>query len=248
MCGLGHFIEDEGIPTVVISLIRRHTEVMKPPRGLFVPFELGRPFGAAGEPDLQRRILLDALKLLERVDGPVLEDFPDAALACADRADADEGWACPVNLAPPPGDLSDTGKLAAAIRREVGLLEPWYAESVKNAKGRRLDGVTGLSREEIIAHLTAFLDDQDIPGIVGDEPVLRSVKLAADDLRHFYYQAALAKPGIRSDVELADWFYGETGAGKLHIRIRETLMASDDEATAIAGRTYFVPNAMLKYT
>ena len=77
MGGLAHYIEGAGIPTVVISLIRRHTEVMKPPRGLFVPFELGRPFGAANEPGFQRRVLLDALKMLERTDGPILEDFPD---------------------------------------------------------------------------------------------------------------------------------------------------------------------------
>ena len=77
MGGLAHYIDAAGVPTVVISLIRRHTEVMKPPRGLFMPFELGRPFGAANEPGFQRRVLLDALKLLERKDGPILEDSPD---------------------------------------------------------------------------------------------------------------------------------------------------------------------------
>jgi hypothetical protein len=42
---LGHYLEEEGIPTVAISLIRPQTEKTKPPRALWVPFELGRPFG-----------------------------------------------------------------------------------------------------------------------------------------------------------------------------------------------------------
>ena len=75
MCGLAHYVEEGGIPTVIISLVKKHTEVMKPPRALHVPFELGRPFGDANKPNFQRKVLLTALKLLERNDGPVLETF-----------------------------------------------------------------------------------------------------------------------------------------------------------------------------
>ena len=32
MGGLAHYIEDEGVPTTQISLIREHTEKIKPPR------------------------------------------------------------------------------------------------------------------------------------------------------------------------------------------------------------------------
>lgn len=246
MSGLAHFIEGEGIPTVVISLIRRHTEVMRPPRALFVPFELGRPFGAANDPVLQRDVLQAALDLLQRTDGPLLVDFPGEAPEA--NGDDMEGWTCPVNLAAPAGDLTDTQQLAAAIRQEVALLEPWYDESVTASKGRKLDGMTALSKDEIVDHLTGFLDDQSIDPIIDGEPLVRSLKLAADDLRHFYYQAALAKPGITSDVQLGDWFYGETHAGKVHIKIREIMLASDNETFQTVGRTNYVPNAMLKYT
>jgi len=74
------FLESAGIATTGISLVRPNTEQMKLPRFLWVPFELGRPFGAPSEPDFQRRVLHEALLLLERSDGPVvLEDFPDDA-------------------------------------------------------------------------------------------------------------------------------------------------------------------------
>ncbi len=78
MGGLSHYFENEGIPTTSVSLIREHTERLRPPRALAVPFELGRPFGAPGEPDFQRRVLSACLELFVRKTGPVLEDFPDA--------------------------------------------------------------------------------------------------------------------------------------------------------------------------
>ena len=80
MGAASHFLEDEGIATTGISLVRNNTERMELPRFLWVPFELGRPFGAPHEPDFQRRVLHAALALLERSDGPViLEDFVDEA-------------------------------------------------------------------------------------------------------------------------------------------------------------------------
>ncbi len=219
---------------------------MKPPRGLFVPFELGRPFGAANEPDFQRRVLLDALKILEYTDGPILVDFPDAPPA-QKTTDDDEGWICPVNFTKPNVDRSDTEKIISGLKQEVTLLAPWYSESLKNMSGRRLDGLTTLSKDEIISFLVDFLDDQSIDSVVEGENLIHGLKLAADDFRHYYYQAAMAKPGIKSDVELGDWFYGETLAGWLLITIRDVMLNSDRKDMKVAGRTNYVPNAMLKH-
>jgi len=78
---LGHYIEREGVPTAQISLIREQTAAIQPPRALWVPFLLGRPFGAPNEPEFQRRVLRALLSLFERPTGPVLEDFPEDAPA-----------------------------------------------------------------------------------------------------------------------------------------------------------------------
>ena len=75
MGGLAHYLEEESVATTQISLIREHTEIIRPPRALWVPFELGRPLGRPVNPALQTRVLIAALKLLEAEDGPVLEDF-----------------------------------------------------------------------------------------------------------------------------------------------------------------------------
>lgn len=69
-------IEKRGIPTVSITLLEEVTEKVKPPRALFVDRLLGYPLGAPHQPELQRRIILAALDLLDPARPlPVLEKF-----------------------------------------------------------------------------------------------------------------------------------------------------------------------------
>lgn len=125
MSGLAHVLEAAGVPTTLVSLIREHTAKMRPPRALWVPFELGRPFGPPGNAELQTRLLKHALRLLEAPAGPVLEDVPEEAPA---PASDDVGGSCPVQFRRP----ANSGKgavhgLCSAVRQEVALIEPWYA-------------------------------------------------------------------------------------------------------------------------
>ena len=43
-----HYLEEEGLATAGVSLVRENTERLRPPRFLWVPFELGRPFRGTG--------------------------------------------------------------------------------------------------------------------------------------------------------------------------------------------------------
>jgi hypothetical protein len=74
---LARALEAGGIATTSISLIREHTEKIKPPRALFVPFPFGLALGPPGDVDLQHRVLAAALDLLSVPAGPVLCDFPE---------------------------------------------------------------------------------------------------------------------------------------------------------------------------
>ena len=67
-----------GISTTSISLVREHTEKVKPPRALWVPFPFGHAFGRPNDPELQHRVLRAALDLLEEPVGPVLRELPDS--------------------------------------------------------------------------------------------------------------------------------------------------------------------------
>lgn len=68
-------IERSGVTTVSISLLHEVTDVIQPPRALFVPYRLGFPLGEPNNPELQHRIIAAALSLIERNDVPLIEDF-----------------------------------------------------------------------------------------------------------------------------------------------------------------------------
>ncbi len=68
-------IEQQGMTTVSLSLLREITEKVRPPRALFVPYPLGFPLGAPNDSALQIRIMMAAFALLARNDCPVLETF-----------------------------------------------------------------------------------------------------------------------------------------------------------------------------
>lgn len=237
MSGLAHYFERNGIPSVAISLIRLHTEKMRSPRALAVPFELGRPFGAPNAPEFQRKVLLSALRLLERTDGPILADFPDPPPAARD-GDMD-GWACPIDLSAKSG-----GSEIDALKAEIALLRPWYEEAGRNARGRRLDGLTKLDPDSLAGFLLAFRDDPAVPSFLPGVATPRAVKLSADDLKHFFYQAALARPGTggtASDVQLANWFFGETRMGDLFLQIRERYLKSENDVLQRLATLQLVP-------
>jgi D-proline reductase (dithiol) PrdB len=70
-------VEEAGIPTVLVSTGRDLTQQVLPPRSVFLNFPMGNPFGRAEDAGMQRRILLDALRLAETASrGGVMIDLP----------------------------------------------------------------------------------------------------------------------------------------------------------------------------
>ncbi|TDL66201.1 hypothetical protein E2R56_23805 [Rhodococcus qingshengii] len=63
-------IEKAGIPTISITHLVNLSEKVRVPRALHLRFPLGRSFGRAGEQDLQRKILFDAIQYLEKITVP----------------------------------------------------------------------------------------------------------------------------------------------------------------------------------
>ena len=70
------FVEEAGIPTVGVSLLKEVSLRVAPPRTLWVPFPMGYPMGEPRRPEIQTRVLTEALALLAQTsDGPILADF-----------------------------------------------------------------------------------------------------------------------------------------------------------------------------
>ena len=218
---------------------------MRPPRALIVPFELGRPLGAPGLKAFQRRVVGAALALAQRIDVPVAAEWdllpPDGSTDgesnLTDQSGAaTDSWACPVSF---PTSSSGEG-IVDAVRREIVLLRPWHDRAIA-ARGTSRVGVSGLTIEGAVDALSAMLEAAE-----GGHPLpdtdAQSFKLAAEDLKLFYLEAATAQPGASSRA-LADWFWRDTTAARLLRRLSRALSGATVMALRIYAIATLVPEA-----
>jgi D-proline reductase (dithiol) PrdB len=63
-------VEQAGIPTISISIVREYTEKVKPPRAIFLRWPFGHPLGEPGHRDQQAAVLDKAFKALYEIDQP----------------------------------------------------------------------------------------------------------------------------------------------------------------------------------
>lgn len=228
--------------TTQISLIRDHTERIKPPRALWVPFELGRPVGAPGHPAFQTRVVRAALELLERPGGPVLEDFPDDEPA---GTSPDVPLACPVNFAAKVAELDAAGELLYAFQAEVEGLRNWYDVAVQQRRRTTAD-TTGLAPEAVAAFIAAFARGEEPDNPLPEVSLDNVLKMASEDLKAYYNESVTAQPGRATDsVSLANWFWGETAAARVLNEVRKYCLGRDDRAYQRLGGGLLVPRRQL---
>ena len=250
MGALSHFIEREGVATTSISLIREHSEYMKPPRALWVSFYLGRPFGVPDDADFQRDVLRAALHLLPTMTEHGIVDYPIDAPA----ASFDDAWACPISF-----EAADADTLGGRLRAEVQRLAPWWEET-NRARGRTLIGGSGGAPEQIetmAATLVAVAEGAPLDAIPkisasagGEEAVQWGhrmpylVRHLAQDLRSFYTEALAAQPGSQGNTPshraLNDWIFQETVLGEAIIEVGRRLTETDDDRLRVL-RGWLVP-------
>lgn len=207
------------MPTAGISLVREHTEIVRPPRALWVTFELGRPLGKPDDAAFQTRVLRAALDMLKRTDGPLLVDYPEEVEGDVDLA----GWACPISLAPRPSDT-----LAAEIDR----LMVWYDRAVA-ARGRTTVGPSGLDMPAAGSLVSDALE--------AALPPAQALKLAIDDLRAFYLEAASAFPDPGNTRTRTAWFWDETLLAKSLLALQPKLAASADPQHRLLATLTLIP-------
>lgn len=235
MSALGHYLEEEGIATVAISLIRPQTENTKPPRALWVPFELGRPFGPPNDPAFQKRVVLAGLRSLEREDGPVIiEDFPDDD----PRGKPDPAWHPPQVPAATADGTAEA--LVARLEAEIPLLQGAHGRWL--AQHRRT--TVGLSAMPII-DCGRYVADW-VRGKAPSSPregfsAVLILRFAVDDLKAYYLEAAAAGSGKPSSRQLGDWFWNDTAAGAAIVALRAIGLASADERLKAVLGNFMVP-------
>jgi len=245
---LSNYIERAGVATTTISLIKEQTEKVGVPRGLWVPFPLGRPLGSATDPEFQKGVMRAAFDLLSTATGPTIADYPHEA------PDAEEAghWACPLNLAPAEDDTSLGGRLSS----EVARLKTW-AYQTRAERGRTLFGASGAGRDGIdavtaaLAHIAESGDIADPPPgeVEWAFPMPLLIRHLADDLRTVYHEAIAAQPGsvAPNHDALNDWIFGGTALGEALTRVADHLteaVAEDPVAGLVRG--FLIPEGRYK--
>ena len=238
MSALAHYLEEQGIASVAIALIRPQAQRTRPPRALWVPFELGRPLGPPSEAEFQKRVLRAALGLLERRDGPILlADFPDDD----PRERADPEWRPPIT--PAPLSAADDGAaLAGALLAELRALAPAYARSCTE-RLRSTVGLSGLPPPECGKYVVAWVRGEWPASPVGDMSPILCLRFAIDDLKAYALEAAIAGGTRPSSRQLGDWLWNDTALGAAVRALSSRLAAGDDERAKLIATMFLVPAA-----
>ena len=220
---LARAIEEQGVPTTSIVLIKEHAERVKPPRALFVPFPFGFALGRPDDALFQHKVVRAALDLFNEPSGPVLAEFPEDGEGPAQllQASAARKPAPAVELPTDPAD-------------ELTAIRGYYERWTEDHDGRTGVGLSGVPQRQwrgLFKYLTAYANGEnpsyeDMPA---DVPEPRFIRLAADDIKAFYMEARMCqRPGERNN-DLQRWFWTETAAGAMLARIADRMNASDDE-------------------
>ena len=218
--------------------MREHTEQMQLPRFLWVPFELGRPFGAPNEPDFQRRVLRSTLELFEHADAPVvLEDFPDDAPEVTPAEGEEASWACPIAFHPP---AEEQPELVEATLQEMDRLAPWHQLYVER-RGSAAPGASGLERDQVAKLLGELAAGSEAPDAPTEHPLHEWIRLGCEDLRTWYLEAAQGQPGRGSPGELRDWFWKDTAAARLIAAAASNLVEHSHPIVRMLGGRALVP-------
>jgi hypothetical protein len=208
VCALAHVFEAHGLATVALVAVRPVAERMHPPRALYGEFPLGRPLGVPGDAAFQHDVLRRAFALLERPEGPVLEDHPEVI----------EFSETPLACSLPPRydpDVPEAVDEARALR-----------DAYERSRAAR-DGRTSVGRvaeaaavPDLVAAFVAIAEGTpwDQAGLPGD-PIS-----AAHDVRTYYEEAALDLVDVSPDPGAAEaWFYESTAGGRAVLAARKAM-------------------------
>ena len=203
-------------------MVREHTEKVKPPRALFVPFPFGHALGRPNDPALQHRVLAAALALLGEPTGPVLSDFPD-------EAEPDDQPLAPTQASA----VTPSAQIPDDVATETRDMLHAHAQWLTRSAGRTAFGLAGVPATrlvDVVRFLEAFVagEDADMAERPPDLALPGFIRYCADDLKAVYFEGRLAMKPTAGGDEIARWFWSETAVGQLLRRVRDRLDASDD--------------------
>jgi len=124
---------------------------------------------------------------------------------------------------------------------EIGRLAPWYDLACRT-RGRTTVGVSGLDIEAAAKLLVGFVEgstEHPKPG----RSLAESLKFACEDVKAWYAEAATARPGNASSMDVINWFWGETVAGRIFLDVYAAGAAVDDASMKLFIEGFAMPRS-----
>ena len=214
--------------TTGIVLIEEHAERVKPPRMLAVPFNFGKALGKSGDREFQQTVLNATFDLLNRDQGPVLEQF-----------ETDTGPDKPITQGT---QVTNSIKFTKGlVKEEVASIKNDYLEWLKENDGRTAFGLSGIERgniDKILELLEGYIEGHasDVSYKPSETSLANYIRYCVDDIKAYYYESRMAQRKDDGDHKIHEWFWSETAAGALVIRLAEKM--KEDEDDEIKGMSF----------
>lgn len=223
---IARVLEEFGLTTTGIVLIEEHAQRVKPPRMLAVPFFFGNALGEPDNPEYQHRVLQATFDLLDRQEGPVLEQLPDDMVPDILIQGSERT------------NTSEKENLNAAD--ELTSLRAYYEQWSNAHAGRTAVGLSTIPQRRfrgVIRFLEGYIsgEETDMKERPQDFTVPQFIRYCVDDLKAFYYEARMAQRPDGADREIHEWFWSDTAMGAMIVALGNRMRQDEDkEVQAVA--------------
>ena len=212
--------------TTGIVLIEEHAQRVKPPRMLAVPFFFGNALGEPDNPEYQHRVLRATFDLLDRDQGPVLQQLPDEMV--------------PDILMQGSETSNTSGEKALNAADELTSLRAYYEQWGNAHGGRTAVGLSTIPQRRfrgVIRFFEGYIsgEESDMKERPRDFTVPQFIRYCVDDIKAFYYEARMAQRPDAAGRQVHQWFWSETAMGALVMALAQRMRDNEDpEIKAVA--------------
>jgi hypothetical protein len=118
-------------------------------------------------------------------------------------------------------------------------MHTWHTIA-KHQNNRTTTGISGLTPDSITRLFEDFIQEEET-GLDQDK-LADQLRLAAEDLKAFYFEALSAQPDQPTDAKtLSDWFWGTTYGAAVINEVRKRCLEYDAKEMRLAGSLLLVP-------
>jgi hypothetical protein len=161
---------------------------------------------------------------------PLLRDYPEEA----SNPDGDPDWKF-------PGQLS----VESVVAEAKSLLPLWHR--ARTLLNKTTVGISGLTPDAAVEYIDRYHSADPMPNPKGMARVSRA-RSAIDDIKVFYIEAAFANGGRPSSLQLNDWFWKQTLAGRMILDFQECARLTDDRNLNLIADSLVPPERTDEYS